>query len=163
MPHQTCTWAASLPPEHASGLERTDHVLMHVCIAVPGEYIPLWSRSRPCCTVLQVWFLWFDASHTYQAGVDWCHACQKHYYQLLTNIKPAIFIALDASIDHHAFKGSNIPITQLWHAGIETQDILVQLSQIYGQIAMHNSGGITASSECNGALGLERLWVLYGR
>ncbi len=59
-------------------------------------------------------------------------ARKRHYYQSLIDIERAYFIALNANIDD-AFKVSDIPTILGWHAGMETQDILDQLSQTYGQ------------------------------
>jgi hypothetical protein len=67
-----------------------------------------------------------------QASIDTAFARERHYYQSLINIEQACFIALNANIDN-AFKVSNIPTIVGWHAGMETRDILDQLSQTYGQ------------------------------
>jgi hypothetical protein len=67
-----------------------------------------------------------------QASIDTCFACAKQYYLSMRNIKRACFTALDASIND-AFKVSNDPIIQGWHAGTQVIDILDQLSTIYGQ------------------------------
>jgi hypothetical protein len=71
-------------------------------------------------------------THTEQASINTAFARKRHYYQLLINIKCACFIALNAKIDD-AFKVSDIPTIVGWHAGMENQDILDQLSQTYGQ------------------------------
>ncbi len=71
-------------------------------------------------------------TRTKQASIDTAFARERHYYQLLINIERACFIALNADIDD-AFKVSDIPTIVGWHAGMETQDILDQLSQTYGQ------------------------------
>jgi hypothetical protein len=71
-------------------------------------------------------------TRTEQASIDTAFAHKRHYYQLLINIERACFIALNANIDD-AFKVSDIPTIMGWHAGMETQDILDQLSQTYGQ------------------------------
>jgi len=58
---------------------------------------------------------------------------RKHYYFLsMQNIKRPCFTALDSSITD-AFKVSNDPTVQGWHAGMRVIDILDQLSLIYGQ------------------------------
>jgi hypothetical protein len=48
------------------------------------------------------------------------------------NIKRAFFTALDAKIND-AFKVSNDPSIEGWHAGMRVIDIWDQLSTIYGQ------------------------------
>ena len=50
----------------------------------------------------------------------------------MQNIERACFTALDSSIND-AFKVSNDPTIQGWHAGMRVIDILDQLSLIYGQ------------------------------
>jgi hypothetical protein len=69
---------------------------------------------------------------TEQASIDTAFARERHYYQSLINIKRACFIALNANSDN-VFKVSDIPTIVGWHAGMETQDILDQLPQTYGQ------------------------------
>jgi hypothetical protein len=70
-------------------------------------------------------------SHTKQATIDMRFAHQKHYLLLLQKIKRACFTALDASIND-VFKVSTDPTIQGWHAGMTVQEILNQLSSIYG-------------------------------
>ncbi len=48
------------------------------------------------------------------------------------NIERACFTALNASVND-AFKVSNDPAIEGWHAGMQVIDILDQLSTIYGQ------------------------------
>ena len=50
----------------------------------------------------------------------------------MQNIERACFMALDSSINN-AFKVSNDPTIQGWHAGMRVIDKLDQLSLIYGQ------------------------------
>jgi hypothetical protein len=50
----------------------------------------------------------------------------------MRNIKQACFTTLNASIND-AFKVSNNPAIQGWHAGMQVINILDQLSTIYGQ------------------------------
>ena len=50
----------------------------------------------------------------------------------MQNIKRACFTALDASVND-AFKVSNDPAVQGWHAGMRVIDIFNQLSTTYGQ------------------------------
>ncbi len=69
---------------------------------------------------------------TEQVSIDTAFAREQQYYQSLINIERACFIALNANIDD-AFKVSDIPTIMGWHAGMETRDILDQLSQTYGQ------------------------------
>jgi hypothetical protein len=71
-------------------------------------------------------------TRTEQASINTAFARERHHYQSLINIECACFIALNANIDN-AFKVSDIPTIVGWHAGMETQDILDQLSQTYGQ------------------------------
>jgi hypothetical protein len=71
-------------------------------------------------------------SRTEQASIDTLFNRQKHYFLSMQNIERACFTALDASIND-AFKVSNDPTIQGWHAGMRVIDILDQLSLIYGQ------------------------------
>ena len=71
-------------------------------------------------------------SRTEQASIDTLFNCCKHYFLLMQNIKRACFMALDSSIND-AFKVSNDPTVQGWHAGMRVIDILDQLRLIYGQ------------------------------
>jgi hypothetical protein len=71
-------------------------------------------------------------TRTEQASIDTALARERHYYHSLINFERACFIALNANIDI-AFKVSDIPTIVGWHAGMETRDILDQLSQTYGQ------------------------------
>jgi hypothetical protein len=67
-----------------------------------------------------------------QASIDMHFAHAKHYFLLMCNIKRACFTALDASVND-AFKVSNDPMIQGWHAGMRVINILDQLSTIYNQ------------------------------
>ncbi len=67
-----------------------------------------------------------------QASVNTQFTCAKHYYLSMHNIERACFTALDASFND-AFKVSNDPTIQVWHASMCVIDILDQLSTIYGQ------------------------------
>jgi hypothetical protein len=67
-----------------------------------------------------------------QATIDTQFARAKHCFLPMRNIKRACFTALDASINY-AFKVSNDPTIQGWHAGMRVIDILDQLSMVYGQ------------------------------
>jgi hypothetical protein len=71
-------------------------------------------------------------TRTKQASINMRFARAKHYYLLMRNIKRACFTALNASIND-AFKVSNDPTIQDWHASTWVIDILDQLSTIYGQ------------------------------
>jgi hypothetical protein len=71
-------------------------------------------------------------SQTEQATIDTQFAWQKHYFLSLQNIKRACFTVFDVSINN-AFKVSTDPTIRGWHAGMSVQDILDQLSSIYGQ------------------------------
>ena len=71
-------------------------------------------------------------SRTEQASIDTAFNRQKHYFLSMQNIERACFTALDSSIND-AFKVSNDPTVQGWHAGMRVIDILDQLSLIYGQ------------------------------
>jgi hypothetical protein len=70
-------------------------------------------------------------SCTKQAMIDMHFVRQKHYFLLLQNIECVCFTALDASIKD-AFKVSTNLAIQGWHAGLTVQEILNQLSSIYG-------------------------------
>jgi hypothetical protein len=70
-------------------------------------------------------------SHTKQARIDMRFAHQKYYFISLQNNECVCFTALNASIND-AFKVSTNPAIQGWHAGMTVQDILNQLSSIYG-------------------------------
>jgi hypothetical protein len=69
---------------------------------------------------------------TERATIDMHFAREKHYFMSMRNIVRACFTALDASVNG-AFKVSNNPAIQGWHAGMQVIDILGQLSMIYGQ------------------------------
>ena len=71
-------------------------------------------------------------SRTEQASIDTSFNRRKHYFLSMQNIERACFTALDSSIND-AFKVSNDPTVQGWHAGMRVIDILDQLSLIYGQ------------------------------
>jgi hypothetical protein len=71
-------------------------------------------------------------SQTEQATIDTQFTQQKHYFLSLQNIERACFTVLDANIND-AFKVSTDPAIRGWHAGMSVQDILDQLSSIYGQ------------------------------
>ena len=60
------------------------------------------------------------------------HSIAASTISLIQNIERACFTALDSSIND-AFKVSNDPTVQGWHAGMRVIDILDQLSLIYGQ------------------------------
>ncbi len=68
-------------------------------------------------------------TRTEQASIDTQFVHAKDYYLLMCNIKRGCFTALNASIND-AFKMSNDPTIQSWHAGICVIDILDQLSTI---------------------------------
>jgi hypothetical protein len=67
-----------------------------------------------------------------QATIDTRFAREKYYFLLMRNIERACFTPFDASIND-AFKVSNDPVIQRWHAGMRVIDILDQLSTIYCQ------------------------------
>ena len=71
-------------------------------------------------------------TRTEQASFDTAFNQRKHYFLSMQNIERACFTALDSSIND-AFKVSNDPSVQGWHAGMRVIDILDQLSLIYGQ------------------------------
>jgi hypothetical protein len=71
-------------------------------------------------------------TRTEQASIDTTFNRRKHYFLSMQNIERACFTALDSSIND-AFKLSNDPSVQGWHAGMRVIDILDQLSLIYGQ------------------------------
>jgi hypothetical protein len=71
-------------------------------------------------------------TRTEQATIDLRFARAKHYFLLMHNIERVCFTALDASIND-AFKVSNDPAIQGWHAGMRIIDVLDQLSMIYSQ------------------------------
>jgi hypothetical protein len=70
-------------------------------------------------------------SRTMQATIDMQFARQKHYFLSLQNIEHVCFTALNTSINN-GFKVSTDPAIQGWHAGMTVQEILDQLSSIYG-------------------------------
>ena len=86
--------------------------------------------TRPVITGKQVDLL--PLSRTEQTTIDTQFARQKHYFLSLQNIKRACFTVFDVSINN-AFKVSTDPTIRGWHAGMSVQDILDQLSSIYGQ------------------------------
>jgi hypothetical protein len=67
-----------------------------------------------------------------QATINTLFKFQKSYFLSMQNIKHACFTALNASIND-ASKLSNNPSIRGWHGGMRVQDILNQLSSIYGQ------------------------------
>ncbi len=71
-------------------------------------------------------------TRTEQASIDSLFNCHKAYFLSMQNINRACFTALDASVND-AFKVSNDPEVQGWHAGMRVIDILDQLSATYGQ------------------------------
>jgi hypothetical protein len=71
-------------------------------------------------------------TRTEQATIDMTFNRCKHYFLLMRNIKRACFTMLDFSIND-AFKVSNDPTIQGWHAGMSVMFILNQLSELYGQ------------------------------
>ncbi len=72
-------------------------------------------------------------SHTEQATIDTCLAREKHYFMSMWNIERVCFTSFNASINN-AFKVSNNPAIQGWHAGMQVINILDQLSTIYCQL-----------------------------
>jgi len=85
-------------------------------------------------------------SRTEQASIDTLFNHRKHYFLSMQNIERACFTALDSSIND-AFKVSNDPTVQGWHAGMRVIDILDQLSLIYGQPTLQPLKPTTTSSE----------------
>jgi hypothetical protein len=71
-------------------------------------------------------------TRTEQASIDSLFNCRKAYFLSKQNIERACFTALNASVNN-AFKVSNDPAVQGWHAGMRVIDILDQLSATYGQ------------------------------
>jgi hypothetical protein len=71
-------------------------------------------------------------SRTELASIDTLFNRRKHHFLSMQKIERACFTALDSSIND-AFKVSNDPTVQGWHAGMRVINILDQLSLIYGQ------------------------------
>jgi hypothetical protein len=71
-------------------------------------------------------------TRTKQASIDTTFNRCKHYFLSMQNIERACFTVLDSSIND-AFKLSNDPSVQGWHAGMRVIDILDKLSLIYEQ------------------------------
>jgi hypothetical protein len=71
-------------------------------------------------------------TRTEQASIDSLFNRHKAYFLSMQNIERACFTALDASVND-AFKVSNDPAVQGWHAGMRVIDILDQLSATYKQ------------------------------
>jgi hypothetical protein len=69
---------------------------------------------------------------TEQASIDTTFAQEKHYFHSTQNIERTCFTVLDASINE-AFKVLKNPTIIGWHTGMTVQEILDQLSTIYGQ------------------------------
>jgi hypothetical protein len=67
-----------------------------------------------------------------QATINTCFAHEKHYFLSMQNIERTCFTALDASVND-AFKVTNNPALQGWHAGMRVIKILDQLSTVYGE------------------------------
>ena len=74
----------------------------------------------------------YQGRNTEQESIDTLFNQRKHYFLSMQNIERACFTALDSSIND-AFKVSNDPTIQGWHAGMRVIDILDQLSLIYRQ------------------------------
>jgi hypothetical protein len=81
-------------------------------------------------------------TRTEQALINTTFARCKHYFLLVENIKQACFNVLDSSIKD-AFKVSNNPTIQGWHAGMTICNILDQSLLIYGQPTAHPSSNGT--------------------
>jgi hypothetical protein len=71
-------------------------------------------------------------TRTEQASIDSLFNRCKAYFLSMQNIERACFTALD-SLVNNAFKVSNNPTVQGWHAGMRVIDILDQLSVTYRQ------------------------------
>jgi hypothetical protein len=71
-------------------------------------------------------------TRTEQATIDTTFNCREHYFLSMRNIECACFTVLDLSIND-AYKVSNNPAIQGWHAGMSLIFILNQLSNLYGQ------------------------------
>jgi hypothetical protein len=67
-----------------------------------------------------------------QATIEMRFTCKKPYFLSMQNIEKVCFTALNTSVND-AFKVSNNPTIQGWHAGMYAMDILNQPSMIYGQ------------------------------
>ena len=85
-------------------------------------------------------------TRTEQVSFDTAFNRCKHYFLSMQNIERACFTALDSSIND-AFKVSNDPSVQGWHAGMRVIDILDQLSLIYGQPTPMSLEAMNTSSE----------------
>jgi hypothetical protein len=68
-----------------------------------------------------------------QATIDSTFIRHKNNYMSMINIKQACFTAINACIND-AFKVSNDPSIQGWHAGMTVMSILDQLSDLYGKL-----------------------------
>jgi hypothetical protein len=64
-----------------------------------------------------------------QASINMRFARAKLYFLSMRNIRRAFFLALNASVNK-AFKVSNDPTIQSWHASMQVINILDQLSTI---------------------------------
>ena len=62
-------------------------------------------------------------TRTEQASINSLFNCHKAYFLSMQNIKRACFTALNVSVNN-AFKVSNDPAVQGWHAGMRVIDIL---------------------------------------
>ncbi len=91
------------------------HAVNYSCPIVPGQLPDLTPLTR-----------------TKQASINTNYAWRKHYLLSLQNVECACFNALDAQVNN-AFKVSNDPTIQGWHAGMSMHEILDQLSANYGQ------------------------------
>jgi hypothetical protein len=69
-------------------------------------------------------------TRTEQATIHTTFTRRKNYSLSMVNIKRACFMAVDACIND-AFKVSNNPTIQGWHAGMRVMLILDQLSNLY--------------------------------
>jgi hypothetical protein len=100
-------------------------------------------------------------TRTEQAIFEMTFTHHKHYFLSMRNIEQACFTALDSSINN-AFKVSNDPAIQGWHAGMSCMFILDQLSALYG----HPTLAILEQNNkvfCSSYLAADAPKVLFGR
>jgi hypothetical protein len=71
-------------------------------------------------------------TRTEQATINLTFTHLKNYYMSMINIEQACFMAVNAYIND-AFKVSNDPTIQRWHAGMMVMSILDQLLDLYGK------------------------------
>jgi hypothetical protein len=102
--------------------------------------LPFHTPNNPGPSAIYLWALNLASrvpnpaplTRTEQATINMTFAHRKHYFLSMRNIKRACFTILDSTINN-AFKVSNDPAIQGWHAGMSVMFIPDQLSKLNGR------------------------------